>query len=70
MPEANTNQSKPKPTRRRADTLLFFDPAKEAPEVVLRAIVDEWLVPSLVEQFLRERGITQQSLLSRYRTLE
>jgi hypothetical protein len=34
------------------------------------AILEEWLVPCLVEQFLRERGITRESLLARYRTLE
>ena len=32
------------------------------PRPVLDAIVEEWLVPCLVEQFLCDRGITRQSL--------
>lgn len=43
---------------------------EKLPDAILHAIVEEWLVPSLVEQFLLVRGITQQSLLARYRTLE
>jgi hypothetical protein len=50
--------------------VLVFDPTQKVPDSVLDAIIKEWLVPSLAEQFLRERGITQQSLLARYRTLE
>lgn len=46
--------------RSRADTLLVFDPAQKVPDAILRAIVEEWLVPTLVEQFLAERGITQR----------
>ena len=57
-------------TRRRADTLLVFDPAQKVPDPVLDAILEEWLVPTLVEQFLREHGITRESLLARYRTLD
>ena len=56
--------------RKRADTTLIFDPAQKVPGPVLDAILEEWLVPTLVEQFLRERGITRESLLTRYRTLE
>jgi hypothetical protein len=59
-----------KRTRRRADTLLVFDPTQKVPDLVLNAILEEWLVPCLVEQFLRERGITGESLLARYRTVE
>jgi hypothetical protein len=56
--------------RRTRDTLLIFDPAQKVPDSVLDAILEEWLVPCLVERFLRERGITQQSLSIRYRTPE
>jgi hypothetical protein len=48
-----------RPRRKRAETLLIFDPAQKAPGPVLDAILEDWLVPSLVEQFLRERGFTQ-----------
>jgi hypothetical protein len=30
----------------------------------------KWLLPTLVEQFLRERGITRESLLTHYRSNE
>ena len=56
--------------RRRTDTSLIFDPAQKVPGSVLDAILEDWLVPCLVEQFLRERGITRESLLARYRTVE
>lgn len=58
-----------KQTRRRADTLLVFDPAQKVPGPVLDAILEEWLVPCLVEQFLRERGITSETLSAHYRKL-
>lgn len=65
-----TAESKQTPTRRKgADTSLVFDPVQKVPDVVLHAILEEWLVPCLVEQFLRERSITMQSLLARYQTL-
>ena len=64
-----TSQGKSRTRRRRADTLLIFDPAQKVPRPVLDAIVEEWLVPCLVEQFLRERGITREALLARYRKL-
>jgi hypothetical protein len=48
-----------RPRRKRAETLLIFDPAQKVPGPVLDAILEDWLVPSLVEQFLRERGFTQ-----------
>ena len=54
-----TSQAKSRTRRRRADTALIFDPAQKVPGPVLDAIVEEWLVPCLVEQFLRERGFTQ-----------
>jgi hypothetical protein len=67
-----TSQGKSRTRRRRADTPLIFDPAQKVPgpAPVLDAIVEEWLVPCLVEQYLRERGITRESLFVRYRNLE
>jgi len=71
MPGSETGPQKKKRTRRqRPDTLLVFDPKQKVPDPVLDAILKEWLVPCLVEQFLRERGITRESLLAHYRTLE
>lgn len=64
------DSSRNKNRRRRADTLLVFDPTQKVPDSVLSSIIGEWLVPILVEEFLRERGITRESLLTRYRTLE
>jgi hypothetical protein len=61
-------QTKPSP-RKRADTLLVFDPGQKIPKSVLDAIVKEWLTPALVERFLQERGITRQSLSTHYGTL-
>jgi len=54
----------------RAGTTLVFDPAQKVPGPVLDAILEEWLIPCMVEQFLRESGITRESLLTRYRTPE
>jgi hypothetical protein len=68
MQAAHSKQARAR--RKRADTTLIFDPAQKAPGPVLDAILEEWLVPTLVEQFLRERGVTRESLLTRYRTLE
>lgn len=65
-----TSEPKSRTRRRRADTALIFDPAQRVPRPVLDAILEEWLVPCLVEQFLRECGIMRESLLKRYRTLE
>jgi hypothetical protein len=45
--------------RSRTDALLVFDPAQTVPDSVLKAITEEWLVPRLVEQFLREHGSMQ-----------
>ena len=71
MPGSETGPQKKKRTRRqRPDTLLVFDPKQKVPDPVLNAIVNEWLIPTLVDQFLRERGVTRQSLLAHYRTLE
>lgn len=65
-----TSEPKSRTRRKRADTALIFDPAQKVPSPVLDAIVEEWLVPCLVEQFLRERGITRESLFVRYGILE
>jgi hypothetical protein len=65
-----TSKVKSRTRRRRADTPLIFDPAHKVPGPVLDAIVEEWLVPCLVEQFLRQRGITRESLFVRYRNLD
>jgi len=71
MPGSETGPQKKRRTRRRrADTTLIFDPAQKVPSPVLDAILEKWLVPCLVEQFLRECGITRKSLLARYRTPE
>lgn len=65
-----TDQSKQARARRkRADTMLIFDPAQKVPGAVLNAILEEWLVRCLVEQSLRERGITMQPLFPQYRAL-
>jgi len=70
MPGSETGPQKKKRTRQRRDTVLVFDPKQKVPDPVLNAIVNEWLIPTLVDQFLRERGVTRQSLLAHYRTLE
>ncbi len=56
--------------RSRTDILLVFDPAQKVPDPVLDAIIEEWLIPCLVELFLAERGITRQSLSTHYRALQ
>ena len=70
MPSESGPQNKTRTRRRRADTMLIFDPAQKGPGPVLDAILEEWLLPCLVEQFLRERGITRESLLAHYRALK
>ena len=63
MPESEPGVHKGKRRRRsRTDTLLVFAPAQKVPDAVLDAILEEWLVPCLVEQFLSERGITRNAL--------
>jgi hypothetical protein len=46
-------------SRSRTDLLLVFDPTQKVPDAVLDAIIEEWLIPCLVEKFLRDRDITQ-----------
>jgi hypothetical protein len=71
MPDSESGpQNRTRTRRRRADTVLVFNPSQKVPHSVLDAIIDGWLVPCLVEQFLRERGVTRQSLLAHYRALE
>ena len=63
MLESEPGVQKGKRRRRsRTDTLLVFDPAHKVPDAVLGAILEEWLVPCLVEQFLGEQGITRNAL--------
>jgi hypothetical protein len=52
-------QSKIGTRRQRRDTVLVFDPTQKVPDSVLKAITEQWFVPCLVEQFLRERDFTQ-----------
>lgn len=67
MPESEPGVQKGKRRRRsRTDILLVFDPAQKVPDTVLRAIVEDWLIPCLVEQFLGEQGITQKALAARF----
>jgi hypothetical protein len=56
--------------RSRTDISLVFDPAQKVPDPVVDAIIEEWLIPCLVERFLGERGITRQSLSTHYRALQ
>jgi len=55
-------QYKKRARRQRADTVLIFDPRQEVPDTVLNAILETWLVPGLVEQFLCERGFTRRPI--------
>ena len=48
------DKSKKRSRRRRPDTVLVFDAAQKVPDHVLKSIIDEWLVPCLVEEFLSE----------------
>ena len=48
--------------RSRTDILLVFDPGQKVPEAALNAILEEWLVPCLVEQFRGERGPSIRAL--------
>lgn len=48
--------------KRRADTMLVFDTAQRVPDHVLKAIIDEWLVPCLVAEFSTKlRGQTNST---------
>jgi hypothetical protein len=45
------DKNKKRSRKRRMDTILVFDPAQRVPDHVLKSIIDEWLVPCLVEEF-------------------
>lgn len=49
-----------KQKRNSRTTMLVFDPSQRVPDEVLEAILHEWLIPSLVEQFVREGDLTTQ----------
>lgn len=58
MPDSEADrQNKKRACRKRSDTLLIFDPAQTVPGTFLKAIIEEWLVPCLVERFLHERDL-------------
>ena len=46
------DKSEKRPRKQRTDTVLVFDPTQTVPDYVLESIIDEWLVPCLVEEFL------------------
>ncbi len=63
MPESEPGVHEGKRRRRsRTDTVLVFHPSQKVTDAVLGAILEEWLVPCVVEQFLGERGITRNAL--------
>ena len=49
---ASGDESKTRSRKRRTDTALVFDAAQKVPDHVLKSIIDEWLVPCMVEEFL------------------
>jgi hypothetical protein len=51
----SSDEGKKRTPKRRTDTIFVFDPAQKVPDHVLKAIIDEWLVPCLVEEFSRKR---------------
>jgi hypothetical protein len=52
----NSQQNRTRNTAAR-QVALHFKPDQSVPEVFLQAIVQEWLVPALVEDFLRNHGV-------------
>jgi hypothetical protein len=57
MPSSQTGlQNKKRARPQRVNILLVFNPTQKVPNTVQNAILKEWLVPCLVEEFLRERG--------------
>lgn len=50
-------------TRRRSDTTLVI-PAGQPDLAALRSVTREWLVPRLVEEFLREHGVELKQPMS------
>lgn len=53
------------PTRRRTREVQLVIPAGQADRESLLAAVREWLVPVMVQQFLKERGIETQKRSNR-----
>ena len=47
-------KSEKRPRRQRTDTVLVFDQTQTVPDYVLKSIIDEWLVPCLVEEVSSE----------------
>lgn len=63
MPNSEADrQNKKRACRKRADTLLIFDPAQKVPDAILTALIEEWLVPCLVERFLHERDLCEAKM--------
>jgi hypothetical protein len=55
--ETKTTSGKRSPTRRkRGDVELVLRPAGGQNDDLLRSVIDEWLVPRLVDEFLLEYG--------------
>lgn len=46
-----------RPRSRGVEIPLILPVRPEIPDETIRVIIDEWLVTTLVEEFLRERGI-------------
>jgi len=51
------------PACSRRDTRLVIPPAGNRPEeeAALRQVIEDWLLPRLLEEFLAEKGITPKS---------
>jgi hypothetical protein len=54
-------ENKNRACRQRRDTVLIFDPSQKVPDTLLKAIIDEWLVPCIVDQFVRKRNINLEN---------
>ena len=48
---------------KRSETRLIIPPLtnRESSDASIASILDEWLIPQLLDEFLRERGITPKS---------
>lgn len=53
-------------SRKRAETRLVLPPLanSQAAEAALKQVIEDWLLPRLLEEFLREKGITPKSRFS------
>lgn len=54
MAYAKQTSVKNRKPRQHRDVVLVFDPEQQVPQHVMQAIVDEWLVPALIESYVRE----------------